>query len=65
MIEPTPLENARRITQLRAEALKDAQRYGPLNQPVEIGPAYGRPNRDGPYAWQWGITNSDLISKMQ
>lgn len=33
LIEPTPLENARRITQLRAEALKDAQRYGPLTQP--------------------------------
>lgn len=28
LIKPTPRENARRITQLRAEALKDAQRYG-------------------------------------
>jgi len=36
-----------------------------IDRPDEINPAHGRPNRDAPYIWQWGITDSDLISKMQ
>jgi hypothetical protein len=36
-----------------------------IDRPHEINPAHGRPNRDVHHIWQWGITDSDLISTMR
>lgn len=35
-----------------------------IDRPDEIVAAHGRRNRDVHHVWQWGITDSDLISRM-
>jgi hypothetical protein len=49
------------IPKIRNEALYRAA----IDRPNEIAPVHGRPNRDVHHIWQWGITDSDLISRMR
>jgi hypothetical protein len=35
-----------------------------FERPDEIAPEHGRPNRDVFHLWQWGITDSDLFTRM-
>jgi hypothetical protein len=36
-----------------------------FENPDAINPRHGRPNRDIPNIWQWGITGGDLMRKME
>ena len=36
-----------------------------IERPNEIAAAHGRTNRDVHHIWQWGITDSDLVSRMR
>lgn len=49
------------VPKIRNEAVYRAA----IDRPDEINPAHGRPNRDVHHIWQWGITDTDLISRMR